>query len=117
MNNKLKSIIAVLVVAVIVSAFAIPALAGMNALTYTAGWEASDLPNNFVARATLSYSGGNGKEVYCAAVAETNLEYCSIITEWTHAISASYVGNYVPYELDIPFVTNYYGSAIYTGRP
>ena len=117
MNNKLKSFIAVLVVAVIVSAFAIPAFAGMYGLTYTAGWEANDVPHQLEARVTLSFSGGNGREVYCSAIAETNLHYYSIITQWTHATSASFVGAYMPYELEIPFVTGYDGYAIYTGKP
>ena len=101
----------------IISAIAVPAFAGATGLTYQAGWEASDLPHNLVARATLSFSGGNGREVYCSAVAETNLGNLSIIFELTHAISASYMGEYVPYQLDIPFVVSYYGSATYTGRP
>lgn len=113
MNNKLKSIIAVLVVAVIVSAFAIPALAGMNALTSTAGWEASDRPTYRYAWATLSYSGGNGNTVICSAYATTNLGYMSIINTMSTALSATFKGNDQPYGLSIPFVVSYSGDAVY----
>lgn len=38
----MKNLIAIAVVAVIISAIAVPALAGAAGMTYQAGWEASD---------------------------------------------------------------------------
>ena len=101
----------------IISAIAVPALANMNALSATAGWEATDIPRLFNARATLSYSGGNGDEVFAYSYAETNLGNVSVIGKWDTAVAASFVGPWKTYSLDsIPFVVNYYGYAIYTGN-
>jgi hypothetical protein len=112
-----KKIIAIAIVAIIAAVIAIPAFAGMYSLSATAGWEATDLPRLFNARATLSYTGGNGNEVFAYAYAETNLENISVIAKWDTAVAASFVGPWKAYTLDIiPFVTNYYGYAIYTGN-
>jgi hypothetical protein len=102
---------------VIISAIAVPALANVYALSATAGWEATDLPHLFNARATLSYSGGNGEEVFAYARAETNLGNISVIAKWDTAVSASFVGPWKEYSLSsIPFVVSNYGYAVYTGN-
>ena len=117
MHIIFKRITAIAVVVVIAAVIAIPALAGMYSLSATAGWEATDRPGQFKARATLSYSGGNGNEVFAYAFAETNLGNISVIAEWTTAVSASFVGDWKAYCLDsIPFVVNYGGNAVYTGN-
>ena len=73
MNNKFKSIIAVLVVAVIVSAFAVPALAGINELEYlnsSCAYEADDMRPKI--RMIFSFWGGDGSDVYYFCCIETN---------------------------------------------
>ena len=101
----------------IISAIAVPVLANTTGLTYQAGWEATDLPRLFNARATLSYSGGNGNEVFAYAYAETNLGNISVISQWDTAVSASFVGPWKSYSLSsIPFVVSNYGYAVYTGN-
>ena len=114
MTRLLKNITAIVVIAMIISVIAIPAFAAVNALSYSAGWSSSDLPNNLVAWATFSYSGGNGNEVHSSATAVTNLGYRSVISEWDEAISASYIGPEKAYSLNAPFVVDCYGSASYT---
>ena len=97
----------------IISAIAVPVLANTTGLTYQAGWEATDLPRLFNARATLSYSGGNGIRVYCYAIAITNLQNQSVIDTYSTAVSASFIGPNAAYALSTPFVTYNSGTVYY----
>ncbi len=97
----------------IISAIAVPVLANTTGLTYQAEWEASDLQHNLYAWSTLSYSGGNGNEVFAYAYAETNLGNISVISQWDTAVSASFVGPNAAYALSTPFVTYNSGTVYY----
>lgn len=116
MTRLLKNISAIVVIAMIIAVIAIPAFAAVNALSYSASWSASDIPGEYYAWATLSYSGGNGSEVYSTAYATTNLHLTSTISEWSLAVSASYIGPKKPYSLNAPFVIDHGGSAYYAGN-
>lgn len=98
----------------IISAIAVPALANVNALSATAGWEATDLLRLFNARVTLSYSGGNGNWVRYFASAESNLGYFSEFSGFSQSVSLSSYGDWVSADYYvIPYVVDYSGYALY----
>ncbi len=102
-----------LAITIIVSVIAVPAVASLNALTHTAGYEISERPKYFYAWATLTYSGGNGNKVHAFAYATTNLGYTSIINDYPTAISATYKGPEKEYKLEIPFIAEADGDVYY----
>ena len=114
MTRLLKNISAIVVVAMIIAAVAIPAFAAVNALSYNASWETNDIPSHLKIRSTLTYSGGNGNWVDYYSNAVSNTGILSTLTGESTASSTSATGNWADCNAtEIPFVRSHSGSPWY----
>lgn len=114
MTRILKNISAIVVIAMIISVIAIPALAESSLYSSTS-WESNDIPSNHQIRVTFSYSGGNGEWVRYYACARSNTDNWSDVQGYSTSESDGPVyGNWASSDyFTIPYVEYTHGYAVY----